>query len=108
MWWKGRFAAVKWVTLAAVTLVLGVVAGHVAFALLGLLLWAGFMLTGWAALGWTATGVLAPVAGAGMGILVLGLPSPARPRVPVFVIAAHGLFAAAVLLLVITATIGAG
>jgi hypothetical protein len=117
-----------------------VIAGHVAFALSGLLLWAGFMLTGAAALAWTATGLLVPVAGAGMGMLVLGLPSPvrrripspavpaggarggtatliapapagepaARSRVPVFVIAAHGLFAAVVLLLVITATIGAG
>jgi hypothetical protein len=123
-----------------------VIAGHAGFALAGLLLWAGFMLTGWTALAWTATGLLGPVAGAGMGMLVLGLPSPvrrapapavaggggaggvptagggaatliapapagetvARSRVPVFVIAAHGLFAATVLLLVITATIGAG
>ena len=119
-----------------------VIAGHVGFALLGLLLWAAFMITGWTALAWTATGLLGPVAGAGMGILVLGLPRagrpsaaapavpadagaarggtatliapapvsdrPARSRVPVFVIAAHGLFATVVLLLVITATIGAG
>ena len=119
-----------------------VIAGHVGFALLGLLLWAAFMITGWIAFAWTATGLLGPVAGAGMGILVLGLPHagrpsaaapaapadtgaarggtatliapapardrPARPRLPVFVIAAHGLFATVVLLLVITATIGAG
>jgi hypothetical protein len=119
-----------------------VIAGHVGFALLGLLLWAAFMITGWTALAWTATGLLAPVAGAGMGILVLGLPRverpsaaapaapadagaarggtatliapappsdrPVRSRAPVFVIAAHGLFAAVVLLLVITATIGVG
>jgi hypothetical protein len=134
-----------------------VIVGHVGFALFGLLLWAGFMITGWAALAWTATGLLGPVAGAGMGILVIGLPSPSRrhavaggapagtgpagtepagtgparagrggtatlvatvpalagergprSRVPVFVIAAHGLFAAVVLLLVVTATIGAG
>jgi hypothetical protein len=128
-----------------------VIVGHVGFGLFGLLLWAGFMITGWTALAWTATGLLGPVAGAGMGILVIGLPSPARqrasaapvragepsggavpagaerggtatliasapasaaerparPRVPVFVIAAHGLLAAVVLLLVITATIGA-
>jgi hypothetical protein len=120
-----------------------VIAGHVGFGLSGLLVWAGFMLSGWTALAWTATGLLGPVAGAGMGMLVLGLPSPARrtpapavavpagqarggtatliapapapagersarSRLPVFVIAAHGLFAAVVLLLVITATIGAG
>jgi hypothetical protein len=119
-----------------------VIAAHVAFGLLGLLLWAGFMITGWGVLAWTAVGLLGPVAGLGMGVLLLGLPSPrprlvpgaaapsavaapaaggtatllapaqsaapARARVPVFVIAAHGLFAAALLLLVITATIGAG
>lgn len=116
-----------------------VIVGHVGFALAGLVLWACFMLTGWIALAWTATGLLGPVAGAGMGVLILGLPRPvrppspsrpqaaaetgqggtatlvaqaphvsARPRMPVFVIAAHGLFAALVLLLVMTATIGAG
>jgi hypothetical protein len=124
-----------------------VIVGHFGFALFGLLLWAGFMLTDWIALAWTATGLLLPIAGAGMGMLVIGLPSPARrhaaaggvpagpalsepgrggtatlvapapapagerrprSRVPVFVIAAHGLFAAVVLLLVVTATIGAG
>ncbi|HXC86066.1 MAG TPA: hypothetical protein VNV62_29890 [Trebonia sp.] len=119
-----------------------VIAGHVGFALLGLLVWAAFMITGWTAFAWTATGLLGPVAGAGMGILVLGLPHAgrpsaaapavaadagaarggtatliapapasdrqARPRLPVFVIVAHGLFATVVLLLVITATIGAG
>lgn len=88
--------------------------GHVSGGLLGLVLWAAFMLSGQAVLAWIALGLLAPVAGAGMAVLVLGLPSPGRPgltarrpRIPVLAIFAHGLFAATALLLVLTATIGA-
>jgi hypothetical protein len=91
-----------------------VILGHVSGGLLGLVLWAGFMLGGWAVLAWIALGLLAPVAGAGMAVLVLGLPSPdrpgltaRRPRIPVLAIFAHGLFAATALLLVLMATIGA-
>jgi hypothetical protein len=88
--------------------------GHVSGGLLGLVLWAAFMLSGWAVLAWLALGLLVPVAGVGMAVLVLGLPSPGRPglaarrpRIPVFVIFAHGLFAVTALLLVLMATIGA-
>jgi hypothetical protein len=85
--------------------------GHVSGGLLGLLLWAVFMLGGWAVLAWIALGLLAPVAGVGMAVLVLGLPSPGRtarrPRIPVLAIFAHGLFAVTALLLVLMATIGA-
>lgn len=91
-----------------------VILGHVSGGLLGLVLWAAFMLGGWAVLAWIALGLLAPVAGAGMAVLVLGLPSPGRPgltarrpRIPVLAIIAHGLFAATALLLVLMATIGA-
>ncbi len=65
----------------------------------------------------TAVGLLAPVAGLGMGVLLLGLPSPARPaigrrpgrraRAPALAIAAHGLFAVTALLLTLMAAIGA-
>lgn len=129
-----------------------VTVGHAGFGLLGLVLWILFMVTGWAALAWTAVAILAPVAGLGMGVLALGLPSPrppsreprpqaeeatpaahqapaaypapgaatavliapaavtpgSRPRIPVLTIAAHGLFAATALLLVLLAAIGAG
>lgn len=122
-----------------------VMVGHFGFGLTGLAAWAVFMATGWPALAWASVVVLAPVAGLGMGVLALGLPSPqraerddreetpvrsgetgagaatatlvappaaavrrGRPRMPVLMIAAHGLFAATVLLLVITATVGAG
>jgi hypothetical protein len=90
------------------------VLGHVSGGLLGLVLWVAFMLSGWAVLAWIALGLLAPVAGAGMAVLVLGLPSPGRPGltarrrgIPVFAIFAHGVFAATALLLVLMATIGA-
>jgi len=95
-----------------------VILGHVGGGALGLLLWVSFLLSGWAPLAWTAVGLLAPVAGLGMGMLLLGLPSPARPaigrrpgrraRVPALAIAAHGLFAVTALLLTLMAAIGAG
>src|ERR1700761_6505615 len=91
-----------------------VILGHVGGGLLGLVLWAAFMLSGWAVFAWVALGVMAPVAGAGMGVLALGLPRPEhprpsarRPRIPVFAIFAHGLFVTVALLLVLMATIGA-
>ena len=91
-----------------------VILGHVGGGLLGLVLWGAFLLGGWPVLAWIALGLLAPVAGAGMAVLVLGLPSPGRPgitarrpRIPVLAIFAHGLFAATALLLVLMAAIGA-
>jgi manganese efflux pump family protein len=101
-----------------------VILGHVGAGALGLVLWVSFMLSGWVPLAWTALAVLAPVAGLGMGVLLLGLPGPVRPRIegravgaratgrrariPVLVIAGHGMFAVTTLLLVLMATIGAG
>ena len=99
---------------AATTAPPTVILGHVSAGLLGLVLWAAFMLGGWAVLAWIALWLLPPVAGAGMAVLVVGLPSPGRPgltarrpRIPVLAIFAHGLFAATALLLVLMATIGA-
>lgn len=110
-----------------------VILGHVGAAVLGLLVWAAFMASGWTVLGWTALGLLAPVSGSGMSLLALGLPGPGRagltgppgpfrmggpsrmagtagrrPRMPVLAVIAHGIFAVAALLLVLMATIGAG
>lgn len=101
-----------------------VILSHVGAGALGLVLWVSFMLSGWVPLAWTALAILAPVAGLGMGVLLLGLPGPARPRtgtqgtgtrgtgtrgsIPVLAIAGHGMFAATALLLVLMATIGAG
>jgi hypothetical protein len=101
---------------AAATAPPAVTIGHVCLGLLGLVLWGLFMISGQAALAWVCVGLLAPVAGLGMSVLVLGLPRPgATPagtgpggRQPVLVIAAHGLFATAALLMVALAAIGAG
>jgi hypothetical protein len=101
-----------------------VILGHVGAGAGGLVLWVSFMLSGWVPLAWTALAVLAPVAGLGMGVLLLGLPGPVRPRtetrafgaraagrrtrIPVLAVVGHGAFAATALLLVLMATIGAG
>jgi hypothetical protein len=101
-----------------------VILSHVGAGALGLVLWVSFMLSGWVPLAWTALAILAPVAGLGMGVLLLGLPGPVRPptgtqgtgtqgtgtrgTIPVLAIAGHGVFAATALLLVLMATIGAG
>ncbi len=99
------------------------IVGHGGLGLLGLTIWALFMGTGWAALAWISVGLLPPVAGLGMTVLLSGLPrppprlrsaaataslSPTRSsRQPAAIIAAHGLFVLATLLLVLLAAIGA-
>jgi hypothetical protein len=95
-----------------------VIVGHGGLGLLGLTVWALFMSTGWAALAWISVGLLAPVAGLGMTVLLTGLPRP-RPaaasslsptrsrRPPAALIAGHGLFVLVTLLLVLLAAIGA-
>jgi hypothetical protein len=93
--------------------------GHAGGATAGLLLWVVFLATGWVPLAWIALGLLAPVAGLGMSVLLLGLPRPARAPLgtrrrgraggpPVVAAAVHGLFVVLVLLLVLTATVAAG
>jgi manganese efflux pump family protein len=51
-----------------------VIFGHFGLALSGLVIWVAYLVTGWAALAWTAVGVLLPVAGLGMATLAVGLP----------------------------------
>lgn len=53
--------------------------GHFGFGLLGLLLWAVFVVTGSAPLAWACVALLGPITGLGMGVLLLGLPSPRGP-----------------------------
>jgi hypothetical protein len=59
-----------------------VILGHVGLGLFGLAVWALFMTTGWAALAWISVGVLGPVAGLGMTVLISGMPSPRSPATP--------------------------
>ena len=87
--------------------------GHFGLALAGLAIWIAFMVTGAPVLAWLAVGVIIGVAGLGMGALSAALPDPARgtapqARLPVPVIALHGMFATATILLVLLAAIGAG
>jgi hypothetical protein len=63
-----------------------VIIGHASLALAGLVIWVIYMVAGWAALAWTAVGVLLPVAGLGMAVLTIGFPGlpslsgrPSRP-----------------------------
>jgi hypothetical protein len=129
-WWRagGRPASPRGPADTAAPSV--VILGHVGLGLLGLAVWALFLITGWAALAWISLGLLAPVAGLGMTVLISGLPRPRSPgspaaatavpaapaasssrtqsgRQPVAAIAAHGLFVLATLLLVLLAAIGA-
>jgi manganese efflux pump family protein len=57
-----------------------VIIGHFGLALTGLVIWIIYLVAGWAALAWTAVGVLLPVAGLGMAALSIGLPG--LPRLP--------------------------
>jgi len=57
-----------------------VIIGHFGLALAGLVIWVIYLVVGWAALAWTAVGVLLPVAGLGMAALSIGLPG--LPRLP--------------------------
>jgi hypothetical protein len=88
---------------------------HFGLALAGLGTWIGFVATGAAVLAWVALGMVVLVAGLGMGVLAAALPAPARAgaaasrvRLPVTVVAAHGMFATLTILLVLLAAIGAG
>jgi manganese efflux pump family protein len=60
-----------------------VIFGHFGLALGGLLLWAAYLVTGWAALAWTSVALLLPVAGLGMATLAAGLPRRRRPAASV-------------------------
>jgi hypothetical protein len=88
---------------------------HFGLALAGLGTWIGFVATGAVVLAWAALGMVVLVAGLGMGVLAAALPGPARlgaavgrVRLPVMVVAAHGMFATLTILLVLLAAAGAG
>ena len=71
-----------------------VIAGHAGFGVFGLVLWITFMATGVTALAWVSVGIMAPVAGLGMGVLMLGLPAPrSGSRRPAAVVATDHLLA---------------
>ncbi len=88
---------------------------HFGLALTGLGVWIGFVAADLAVLAWVALGMVVLIAGLGMGVLSTVLPGSARAgaaadrtRIPVIVVAAHGMFATLTILLVLLAAIGAG
>jgi hypothetical protein len=94
----------------------GLVFGHFGLAVAGLLLWIGYLVSDEAGLAWAAFIVLLPVALLGFTLLFRWLPARRAvsaegnvdSRLPVPVVAAHGLFAATTLVLVLLAALGAG
>jgi manganese efflux pump family protein len=102
-----------------------VVLSHAGLALTGLLIWIGFLISGWVPAAWAAACLLLLVAGLGMASLAqaisgasppgqeapvttqAGRPVTARTRPPAVIIAVHGVCATAAMLLVLLAAIAA-
>ncbi len=106
------------------------IVSHFALAAAGLGIWIAFVASDVSALAWIAVGLILLVAGLGMAGLVAALPeaaagagaaspgmpltarmaapaAPARVRMPVAVIAVHGVLATATILLVLLAAVSA-
>ena len=79
---------------------------HLGLSLAGLAAWAGYLVTGAAALAWAGCAALMPVTGLGMSLLLLR--TPWRRRLPAFTVAAHVTLAVVTLLLVLLAAVGSG
>ncbi|MGE5133622.1 MAG: hypothetical protein ACM32E_12025 [Gemmatimonadota bacterium] len=79
---------------------------HLGLSLAGLAAWAGYLVTGAAALAWAGCAALMPVTGLGMSLLLLR--TPWRRRLPAFTVAAHVALAVVTLLLVLLAAVGSG
>jgi hypothetical protein len=57
-----------------------VLIGHFSLAITGLVVWAGFLATGWAVLAWSAVGLLMPAFGLGVCTVTLWTPYPGPDR----------------------------
>ncbi|MET7968349.1 hypothetical protein [Micromonospora sp. NPDC005305] len=90
----------------------GLVFGHVALAVIGLVLWIAHLAVDNDVLAWVAFGALLPVALLGFTMLARWIPArrsgTAESRFPVPVVLGHGLFAAATLVLAGLAALGVG
>jgi hypothetical protein len=53
--------------------------GHFGLAITGLVVWVGYLATGWAALAWSAVGLLIPAIGLGISTVTLWTPFPGPP-----------------------------
>lgn len=90
----------------------GFIVGHFGLALGGLVLWIAFVVTRLAALAWIAVVLVVIIASLGMAVLAAALPEPSRDaaaadrrRLPVAVIASHGVLATLTILLVVLAAL---
>ena len=90
----------------------GLVFGHFALAVTGLVLWILYLALDADALAWVAFIVLLPVALLGFTMLARWIPArragTAESRFPVPLVAAHGLFAATTLVLALLTALGVG
>ena len=107
------------------------IVAHFGLAVTGLLAWIAYLVTGLTSVAWTASGLLLPVIGLGLAMLLLSLPErfreataipaaqatpagsvmddppPAR-HPPTLIVVAHGVFAMATILFAILAAVGLG
>jgi uncharacterized membrane protein len=90
----------------------GLVFSHFALAVAGLVVWIVYLVADRTALAWVAFVLLLPGALLGFTMLARWIParraSTAESRFPVPVVAAHGLFAAATLVLTLLVALGVG
>jgi uncharacterized membrane protein len=90
----------------------GLVFGHFALAVIGLVLWIIYLVVDSDALAWVAFVLLLPVALLGFTMLARWIPArrsgTAESRFPVAVVAGHGLFAATTLVLALLAALEVG
>jgi hypothetical protein len=81
---------------------------HFALAIISLLVWIGYLVTGITGLAWTACGLLFPAAGVGMTLVFVGPARRPARRPAVFIIAAHISAAFITILLGVLAAAGSG
>ena len=111
------------------------IVAHFGLAVTGLLAWIAYLVTGLTSVAWTASGLLLPVIGLGMAMLILSLPERSRGATaipaaqatpadaapgsvmddppparhpPTLIVVAHGVFAMATILFAILAAVGLG
>jgi hypothetical protein len=90
----------------------GLVFGHFALAVIGLVVWIVYLVAGGDVLAWVAFVLLLPVAALGFTMFARWIAArhgeTAESRFPVPVVLGHGLFAATTLVLVLLAALGVG
>jgi hypothetical protein len=100
---------------AATRLPVPVISGHASLALIGLLVWIGYLVTGSDVLAWVTLAMLAVIVGLGVTMAVRWVrvyraaPDPMVPperHFPLVVVIGHGVFALGTVVLVVLSTLG--